>query len=144
MGSLPTDPDFNVIADPGGDESGMLWTCDEWPPNMSQEGGSNANTYCAPQSVSCSSSARGLIANPVASEQDFQSRAHAALARYATTGQQFDFNTFFDTNSQAASTAVVYYTNGDAAAGLFGKRDFGLEGRSTINDTKRMVEYRYA
>ena len=144
-GSLPTDPDFNVIADPGGTESGMMWTCDEWPPNMSAEGGAGANTYCAPQSVSCSSSARGLIAQPVASEQDFQSRAHSALSRYAAVGQQFDFNTFFDTDESSSATTIVYYVNGEVNGNGYQKRDldFGLNGRTTVNDTKRMVEYRY-
>ncbi|RFU25825.1 hypothetical protein B7463_g10511, partial [Scytalidium lignicola] len=78
----------------GNGPSGMRFTCDEFPAKSWIEGGVNGlqpytSIYCAPKRVSCSAQSwnRVLAQFPnypdVASEQDWQGRAHNLLGQYA-------------------------------------------------------------
>lgn len=70
-GVAPTD--YHIL-DPSGEITGMAFTCDEFPPAMSIEGGANgANTYCAP------AAAPDCEDKYTRSEQDFQSSAHGEI-----------------------------------------------------------------
>jgi hypothetical protein len=87
------------------------------------EGGVGAGTYCAPQNQKCSSIARGLAGGTagVDSEQDFQSRAHGRLKRWARAAADnkqrdgvftFHFRTAWVDNGAAFATRVIYYNQG--------------------------------
>ncbi|KAH9211057.1 hypothetical protein DL95DRAFT_465264 [Leptodontidium sp. 2 PMI_412] len=82
------------------ESSGLAYTCDEFPPASWIEGGSgvpgaisHANTFCAPQGVSCSSKLwkanrdnyHGIAANPyptTRSEQNWQAAGHSYLTTF--------------------------------------------------------------
>ncbi|KAK5741279.1 hypothetical protein LTR17_003985 [Elasticomyces elasticus] len=121
-GVAPVD---NHILDPSGDITGMAFTCDEFPPAMSIEGGANgANTYCAP------AAAPDCDAKYTRSEQDFQSSAHGEIRQQrvsmgSTTGAyidtwEFHFLTEFDDSDDAYATRVDYYVQEGGPDGNFG------------------------
>ncbi|KAI1097106.1 hypothetical protein F4804DRAFT_328644 [Jackrogersella minutella] len=107
---------YNVIADPTNTgPSGMIWTCDEWPPAIVTQGGQAAQTYCAPQNGRCGGSQYG----GTFSEQDAQASIHSVLRQRikdtnpvpSLTGTYpFSFQTRWDDTSSAAS-AIVVWTN---------------------------------
>lgn len=117
--------DYHIL-DPSDDLTGMAWTCDEFPPAMSIEGGNNpstglANTYCAPQS------APDCDGKVTKSEQDFQSYAHGMIRQQNvasgtnapyTGAYEFHFITEFDGSDDSWATRVDYYVLG-------GNGDFG-------------------
>ena len=101
-------PGSYQILDPSGGDTGMAWTCDEWPPAISAEGGTQANSYCAPASSRCSGNTY------TRSEQDFQSSAHGALRTHvfntAADGiYEFHFTTVFDENDDSFATSVTFH-----------------------------------
>ncbi|KAM3066305.1 hypothetical protein ACMFMG_003184 [Clarireedia jacksonii] len=76
-----------------GDSSGLAFTCDEFPPASWIEGGNGANTFCAPQGVSCSSTLWNTYKSiykgqpntkyPLTrSEQNWQAAAHSLLGQF--------------------------------------------------------------
>ncbi|PQE32174.1 hypothetical protein CJF32_00009894 [Rutstroemia sp. NJR-2017a WRK4] len=102
-----------------GESSGLGYTCDEFPPASWIEGGtgeiSSANTFCAPQGVSCSSTLWSMNKNnykntgqpyPLTrSEQNWQAAAHSLLGKY-----------FIKINSKAVGKFVFSTTSIAAAA----------------------------
>ena len=98
----------------------MAWTCDEWPPALSIEGGTNANTICAPASAACD-----VGGQYTSSEQDFQSNAHAALRPVVFNNDAdgvytFHFQTIFNDDDNSYATAVSYYIPSGEAGGVYG------------------------
>ncbi|KAK2074979.1 hypothetical protein P8C59_009144 [Phyllachora maydis] len=70
---------YNVIANQANTgPSGAFWSCDEWPPATTTNGGIGAQTYCAPQNYKCSSTMRALGAG-MNGEQDIQGNSHNIL-----------------------------------------------------------------
>ncbi|KAI6091579.1 hypothetical protein F4821DRAFT_226439 [Hypoxylon rubiginosum] len=109
---------YNVIANPGNTApSGMMWTCDEWPPAIVTQGGQAARTYCAPQNGRCGGSQFG----GTYSEQDIQGNIHSALRKRITNTYlatppsgtyPFSFQTQWDDAATAVSAAVVWTNAG--------------------------------
>ncbi|MCJ1283616.1 hypothetical protein MMC26_002947 [Xylographa opegraphella] len=108
---------YNKIADSQGGESGMIWTCDEWPPAISAEGGlGQAQTICAPADASCAGA--GVLSTR--SEQNFQSYAHNTLRqRVAGTTNPtgvftFHFKTVWDDDPDIPATQIEWYDDTEA------------------------------
>ncbi|KAI1846796.1 hypothetical protein JX266_007017 [Neoarthrinium moseri] len=113
------------IADPSGADAGMAWTCDEFPPAFSVEGGNDANgvsanTYCAPWGMAACDGAFTL------SEQNWQSNAHGTIKQRAgpTPGAvgifTIRFLTDFVDDDHAWASRVDYYIPGGEAGFIYG------------------------
>ncbi|KAI9798404.1 MAG: hypothetical protein M1833_004798 [Piccolia ochrophora] len=103
-----------------GASSGMAWTCDEFPPKIALEGGADANTVCAPQSVNCDSTARKNGVVGVNGEQDYQKNGHQKLGlRVASTTKgksgvfTFHFHTMYEPGPDSAVLQIEYHERAD-------------------------------
>ncbi|KAJ4288855.1 hypothetical protein N0V88_007185 [Collariella sp. IMI 366227] len=107
------DAGYNAIANAAGMHSGMMWTCDEWPPATAVEGGAGANTICAPQNAACAPLPAGV--GGVDSEQNFQSSAHTALRQRIWSASnpngifRYHFKTVWYGSTSDAATQVEWY-----------------------------------
>ena len=129
-----------------GQYSGMIRTCDEWPPakcvsrnrstvmkssalmlvNRTAQGGAQAVTFCAPQNGRCGAN----IGPSTRSEQDFQSSAHSLLRAHVDGSTitpnglyTFYFRTEYQPIANAPVARVVYYISpGDARQRGYSKR----------------------
>ncbi|KAI1749014.1 hypothetical protein F4782DRAFT_514853 [Xylaria castorea] len=109
---------YNVIANVANTgPSGMIWTCDEWPPAITVQGGATAQTYCAPQNGRCG----GKQFGGTFSEQDIQGNVHSILRKYITNTFKatppsgtypFSFQTEWDDMATAVSAAVLWTESG--------------------------------
>ncbi|KEY73171.1 hypothetical protein S7711_04137 [Stachybotrys chartarum IBT 7711] len=111
-------PGYNVIANSQQQHSGMMWTCDEFPPASSVEGGAGANTFCAPANARCGGGPNAPpVGGGVDSEQNFQGAAHTTLRSAVFPGSatgvfRFHFRTRFNTDIDGAPTEVHWYGPG--------------------------------
>ena len=128
--------DYHIL-DPSGALTGMAWTCDEFPPAFSIEGGLNsatntlASTYCAPQTaVDCDG-------RYTRSEQDFQSSAHGRIQtavvaagplNYQDGIFEFHFITEFVDEDDAYATRVDWYEP-SSQFGVFYGQDENIQKR---------------
>ncbi|KFA82003.1 hypothetical protein S40288_07998 [Stachybotrys chartarum IBT 40288] len=123
----PGNPGYNTIANAAGQYSGMMWTCDEFPPASTVEGGSGARTICAPQNGRCDSNNYNGPLGGVNSEQNFQSWAHTALRNnvFDPPGRhgvyRFHFVTRFNTDIDGATAEVHWYGEDATFAVGFGQ-----------------------
>ncbi|KAI1373409.1 hypothetical protein F4677DRAFT_448485 [Hypoxylon crocopeplum] len=126
---------YNVIANLANTgPSGAIWTCDEWPPAITVQGGQAAQTYCAPQNGRCGGAQFGgtyseQVCNPYCPilwvpdsksfSQDIQGNIHSILRRRVTNAYigtppsgtyPFSFQTHWDDTAGAVS-AVVQWSN---------------------------------
>ncbi|KAK3675425.1 hypothetical protein LTR78_004508 [Recurvomyces mirabilis] len=125
------------ILDPSGAQTGMAWTCDEFPPAFSiqggQTGGSTANTYCAPQFAKICDPGNPDDEQYTRSEQDFQSSAHGRIQSkevaagsgtqlvYTSNIWEFHFKTVFDDDDNSYATRVDWYIDSNGVSGsLYG------------------------
>ena len=85
----------NAIADASGKFTGLFWTCDEFPPATTLEGGTGAGTRCTPHKRTYEYKSVGICTptGPYEPEQDWQAHAHNSLRlhlcsdAYADEGQ---------------------------------------------------------
>lgn len=145
----PVDSGYNTIANGNGGNSGLIWTCDEWPPShvrsspvwggthqltrtSTVEGGlsNQANTICAPQNANCGRASTGVAG--VRSEQDFQAAAHASLRSHVVDPANpsgiftFHFQTGWEDDQDAPATYVEWYDSvGGERLTIFSKRSIG-------------------
>lgn len=118
------DPGYNVIANAANTgPGGMFWSCDEWPPATTTQGGAGSSTYCAPQNYKCSS-VMNALGPGVDSEQDIQGNIHSILRNRLTgtfgtpaanTVYQFYFKTMWDDDDDGVS-AYVEFTDSNTGA----------------------------
>ncbi|KAI0552393.1 hypothetical protein F4679DRAFT_535452 [Xylaria curta] len=111
---------YNVIANQANTgPAGVFWSCDEWPPATTTQGGAGAHTYCAPQNYKCSSKLRVSLGSGVDSEQDIQGRSHNVLRNIlirlnpgsTQTTFTFRFQTAWD-DTNGSPGAYVEYPDG--------------------------------
>ncbi|KAI8625119.1 hypothetical protein F5Y19DRAFT_277848 [Xylariaceae sp. FL1651] len=121
---------YNVIANQANTgPAGVFWSCDEWPPATTTQGGAGARTYCAPQNYKCSSNMRALGAG-VNSEQDIQGMSHNILRnvlKSLSPGQtliNFKFQTTWNDDDDVPG-AYVEWSDGNGAYvnNIFGRAD---------------------
>lgn len=121
--------DYHIL-DPSGDTTGMAWTCDEFPPAFSIEGGLNggtlASTYCAPGvAVECDG-------KYTRSEQDFHSSSHGRIQtsvvaagplNYQNGIFEFHFITEFVNEDDAYATRVDWYQQASDFGVFYGQSE---------------------
>ncbi|KAI0021197.1 hypothetical protein F4780DRAFT_305284 [Xylariomycetidae sp. FL0641] len=137
------------IADPSGVDAGMVWTCDEFPPAFSVEGGLDANgdlanTYCAPWGKAACDGAFTLT------EQNWQSYAHGTIRNYAgpspgSTGVfTIHFVTDFIDDDNAWASKVDHYVQDGQAGFIYGIEEIAMRRRSSSSsDSKTLVSTRH-
>ena len=96
------------------EKTGLMYTCDEFPPAMSVQGGNGTDqapnvgrdTYCATQSHDCSSTLWETAIPTIHGEQDWQRSAHQFLSSHVGTDRLHIWEYYFKTvriNSNVAT-----------------------------------------